>query len=131
MTFEMDIFISYAHIDNLSLKEGDKGWIANFHKALEVRLAQLLGEKPRIWRDKKLQGNDFFGDEIVQQFPKTALMLSIISPRYIKSEWCTREVKEFYKTASKGIGTRIGNKCRIFKIIKTATSPGNLRYPGV
>jgi hypothetical protein len=120
MIFEVDAFISYAHIDNLALKEGDKGWIANFHKALEVRLAQLLGEKPRIWRDKKLQGNDFFGDEIVQQFPKTALMISILSPRYIKSEWCTREVKEFYKTASKDIGTRIGNKSRIFKIIKTA-----------
>jgi hypothetical protein len=120
MGFEVDLFISYAHIDNLPLKEGDPGWVANFHKALEVRLAQLLGEKPRIWRDKKLQGNDFFGDEIVQQFPKTALMISILSPRYIKSEWCAREVKEFYKTASGNIGVSIGNKCRIFKIIKTA-----------
>ena len=69
MTFEMDVFISYAHIDNLPLREGESGWIASFHKALEVRLAQLLGEKPRIWRDQKLQGNDFFGDEIVKQFP--------------------------------------------------------------
>jgi len=130
MTFDMDIFISYAHIDNLTLKEGDNGWIANFHKALDVRLAQLLGERPRIWRDKKLQGNDFFGDEIVQQFPKTAIMLSIISPRYIKSEWCTREVKEFYKTAARGIGTRIGNKSRIFKIIKTAV-PFNAHPPEI
>ncbi len=130
MTFEMDIFISYAHIDNLALREGDNGWIANFHKALEVRLSQLLGERPRIWRDKKLQGNDFFGDEIVQQFPKTALMLSIISPRYIKSEWCTREIEEFYKTASKGMGTRVGNKSRIFKIIKTSV-PFNAHPPEI
>lgn len=120
MLFEVDVFISYAHIDNLPLKEGEVGWVANFHKALEVRLSQLLGEKPRIWRDKKLQGNDFFGDEIVQQFPKTALMISILSPRYIKSEWCNKEVKEFFKTAVSNIGVRIGNKCRIFKIIKTA-----------
>ncbi len=120
MNFDVDIFISYAHIDNLSLKQGDTGWIASFHKALDVRLSQLLGEAPRIWRDKKLQGNDFFGDEIVQQFPNTAMMLSILSPRYIKSEWCIREVKEFYKTASSGVGVRIGNKSRIFKIIKTA-----------
>lgn len=120
MAFELDVFISYAHIDNMPLKEGDKGWVENFHRALDVRLAQLMGEKARIWRDKKLQGNDFFGDEIIQQFPKTALMISILSPRYLKSEWCTREIKSFYKTASEGQGTRIGNKSRIFKIIKTA-----------
>jgi hypothetical protein len=45
MSFDVDIFISYAHIDNLALKEGDNGWIANFHKALDVRLAQLIGER--------------------------------------------------------------------------------------
>ncbi|MCP4215686.1 MAG: hypothetical protein GY765_13615 [bacterium] len=119
MDFDVDIFISYAHIDNLSLKEGAQGWIAAFHKALEIRLAQLIGEKPRIWRDQKLQGNDFFGDEIVKQFPHTAMMISILSPRYLKSEWCTKEVKEFYSAATKGIGTRVGNKSRILKIIKT------------
>ncbi|NIM10972.1 MAG: TIR domain-containing protein, partial [Candidatus Aminicenantes bacterium] len=119
MLFKRDIFISYAHIDNMALKEGEKGWVANFHRALEVRLAQLLGEKPEIWRDQKLQGNDYFGDEIVEQFPKTAVMISILSPRYIKSEWCTKEVREFYEAASKGMGIRINNKSRIFKVIKT------------
>lgn len=120
MAFEKDIFISYAHIDNTPLKEGEKGWVENFHRALEVRLAQLLGEKPDIWRDHKLQGNDFFGDEIVEQFPKTALMISILSPRYLKSEWCTKEVKEFTHAAEETFGTKIGNKSRIFKVIKTA-----------
>ncbi|MCK4762809.1 MAG: TIR domain-containing protein, partial [Candidatus Aminicenantes bacterium] len=120
MSFETDVFISYAHIDNLPLKEGEKGWVAKFHRALEVRLSQLLGEKPRIWRDQKLQGNDFFGEEIVDQFPKTAVMISIISPRYIKSEWCTREIDEFCKAAASKVGIKIGSKSRIFKIIKTA-----------
>jgi hypothetical protein len=119
MMFERDIFISYAHIDNMPLREGQKGWISNFHRALNVRLAQLMGERPQIWRDQKLQGNDSFGDEIVDQFPKTATMISILSPRYIKSDWCTKEVKEFYKTATTGIGAKIGNKSRIFKVIKT------------
>lgn len=120
MTFERDIFISYAHIDNLPLKEGEKGWVEDFHRALDVRLAQLKGEKPNIWRDPKLQGNDFFGDEILRQFPKTAVMISILSPRYIKSEWCNRELKEFVEAAAKGIGTKIGTKSRVFKLVKTA-----------
>ena len=119
MNFEKDLFISYAHIDNEALKEGEKGWVANFHRALEVRLSQLLGERPHIWRDQKLQGNDVFSKEIVGQFPKTALLMSILSPRYTKSEWCTKEVNEFFEVAQNGIGTTIDNKSRIFKVIKT------------
>jgi len=119
MKFEKDIFISYAHIDNESWRPDQPGWIASFHKALEIRLSQLMGEKPNIWRDQKLQGNDFFGDEIVNQFPKVAIIISIISPRYVKSEWCIREINSFHKIAESNIGARVGNKSRIFKVIKT------------
>ena len=119
MSFEKDIFISYAHIDNQSLEEGGKGWIAEFHRALEVRLSQLLGERPKIWRDTELDGNHNFNDEIIAQFPKIALFVSVVSPRYVKSEWCVKEVVEFQKASEKNIGIEINNKSRIFKIIKT------------
>ena len=36
MEFAGDAFISYAHLDNVELVERCKGWIANFHRALEV-----------------------------------------------------------------------------------------------
>jgi hypothetical protein len=119
MRFEKDIFISYAHIDNESMVDGDKGWITEFHRSLEIRLAQLLGQKPVIWRDQKLQGNDVFGDEIVDQFENVAIFISIISPRYVKSEWCTKEVIEFKKASERNMGLRHKNKSRIFKLIKT------------
>ncbi|HAI82148.1 MAG TPA: toll/interleukin-1 receptor domain-containing protein, partial [Chitinophagaceae bacterium] len=57
MQFEKDIFISYAHIDDESLVASQKGWITEFHRSLEIRLAQLLGRRPVIWRDPSLQGN--------------------------------------------------------------------------
>ena len=47
-----------------------KGWITEFHRALEIRLSQLLGERPNIWRDSRLDGNHVFSDEIISQFPK-------------------------------------------------------------
>jgi len=119
MEFLKDILISYAHIDDEALMEGQKGWIEEFHRSLDIRLSQLLGEKPKIWRDPKLQGNDYFGDEIVDQFPEVALMISVLSPRYIKSEWCLKEVNEFNKACESNIGIRVQNKSRIFKIIKT------------
>lgn len=119
MGFEDDIFISYAHIDNQPLTGGQEGWISDFHRALQIRLAQLRGETPKIWRDLKLQGNDYFGDTIVQRFPGVALLVSVLSPRYVRSEWCVKELKEFYQAAATTGGVRVADKSRIFKVIKT------------
>jgi hypothetical protein len=119
MSFENDIFISYAHIDDMALVEGQKGWIASFHRALEIRLGQLLGRTPRIWRDPKLQGNDAFADRLVDRLPGVAILVSVISPRYMKSDWCLRELHEFTKAAARTGGVRIGHKVRVFKIVKT------------
>ncbi|MBC7968996.1 MAG: DUF4062 domain-containing protein [Verrucomicrobia bacterium] len=117
--FENDIFISYAHIDNEPLTQGQEGWISDFHQSLAKRLAQLLGADPRVWRDPKLQGNDYVMETIVDQFPKVALLVSIFSPRYLKSQWCIRELQDFQTAASQTGGVRVANKARIFKVIKT------------
>src|SRR5690606_13786669 len=119
MQFQKDIFISYAHIDDESLIQNQKGWITEFHRALDIRLAQLLGRRPVIWRDPALQGNHVFDKQIVDQFSKVAIMISILTPRYVKSEWCVREVNEFYTACQENIGFTISNKARIFKVVKT------------
>ena len=119
MQFQTDIFISYAHIDDESLIQNQKGWISEFHRALDIRLAQLMGRRPVIWRDDSLQGNDVFDKQIVDQFSKVAIMISIITPRYVKSDWCIKEVDEFYNTSQTNIGFTVSNKARIFKVIKT------------
>lgn len=119
MQFEQDLFISYAHIDNEPLTPEQKGWITKFHASLEALLSMRLGSKARIWRDDKLRGNDVFGPEILDQFVRTALLVSVITPRYLNSEWCTKEVAEFCKRAEQSGGMVIANKARIFKVLKT------------
>lgn len=119
MAFDLDAFISYAHIDNEPLTPGQKGWVTQFHATLQAMLSQRLGERARIWRDEKLDGNDVFADEIVQKFLKTAVLVSILSPRYVRSEWCTRELREFCEAAARTGGISTGNKSRVFKVIKT------------
>lgn len=125
MKFKKDIFISYAHIDDEALIEGEPGWVSEFHRSLEVRLSQLLGYRPAIWRDKALDGNHNFSDEILTQLPEIAILVSVHSPRYVKSDWCVREVEEFHRVAQTNIGAMIGTKSRIFKVIKT---PIDLSY---
>jgi hypothetical protein len=119
MKFEKDLFISYAHIDNQPLTSEEQGWISRFHKSLESVLSMRLGVPAKIWRDEKLRGNDVFAEEIVGQFPHTALLVSVLTPRYVNSAWCTREVQEFCKSAQQTGGVVVENKARIFKVIKT------------
>jgi hypothetical protein len=118
-SFEEDIFISYAHIDNEPLTEGLKGWVEILHDRLSIRLSQLLGERIKIWRDPNLQGNEVFADTLIERLKKTAILISVISPRYLKSDWCLRELKEFGRLASQTGSLRVGDKLRVFKVVKT------------
>jgi Domain of unknown function (DUF4062) len=119
MGFDADAFISYAHLDNVELIEGHKGWVANLHRALEVRVGQLLGKQPHIWRDPKLQGNDLFADALVGRLRRVAALVSVVSPRYVKSEWARKELSEFCKAAESQGGVSYHDKARIFKVLKT------------
>lgn len=119
MKFEKDVFISYAHLDDKPLHEGTRGWITDFHRLLQTRLEQTIGRELNIWRDERLTNNEVFGNEIVAQFHKMKIMVSIITPRYVDSDWCRRELEEFYNAADLNGGVTIGNKSRIFKIVKT------------
>jgi len=131
MNFENDIFISYAHIDNQPLVKDTDGWVSQFHHALEVRVDQLRGIKSKVWRDLKLQGNDFFDDTIIDQLPNVAVLVSVMTPRYVHSEWCTKELDEFCHASAKTGGLRFGDKTRIFKVLKTPVPinehPDNIR----
>lgn len=119
MNFEHDFLISYAHIDDQPLVEGEKGWVSRLHRLLEIRVGQLHGRTPRIWRDPKLQGNDYFADTILDRLPRIAALVSVLSPRYVQSEWCNRELKEFCRVAATHGGVRVGDKARVFKVVKT------------
>lgn len=119
MTFEGDAFISYAHLDNVGLTEGHKGWVANLHRALETKVSQLLGRRSRIWRDPKLTGNDVLNDALVEQLRNVATLVSILSPGYVRSEWSKRELAEFCRACHEQGGLLVQDKARLFKVLKT------------
>jgi hypothetical protein len=119
VVFKHDIFISYAHLDNLPLREGERKWVDDFHSALAVRVAQSFGKKPEIWRDPKLAGNDDFSEGIHQQLPESALLVMVLSNPYIESKWCNDEVVAFCQACNLSGGLAIGEKTRVFKVIKS------------
>jgi hypothetical protein len=127
--FETHLFISYAHIDNQPLTAEQQGWISRFHASLSAMLSMRMGRPAQIWRDQKLAGNDVFADQIVAQFAKTALLVSVLTPRYIESDWCAREVREFCKAAEQRGGLVVRNKSRVIKVVKTPVDGDGLLPP--
>lgn len=123
MPFHRHAFISYAHIDNEPLPTETAGWVSLFHAALQQMLAGRLGGTADIWRDERLRGNDAFVQEIVANFSDTAVLVSVLSPRYVKSDWCRREVAEFCEVAEGNGGLLVDNKCRVFKVYKLPLEP--------
>lgn len=119
MSFERDVFISYAHIDNEPFTPEQKGWVTLFHSVLRTILSQQLGKTANIWKDERLQGNEDFSTEIYDQFPKTATLVSVLTPRYLKSDWCTNEIRAFCQVAETTGGLFVKNKGRVFKVVKT------------
>lgn len=117
MKFGNHLFISYAHLDNEKAEKEDLGWVDRFHQSLKAFLTQAIGEEAVIWRDPKLRKSDVFADEIVRQFPQTALLVSILSPRYLKSEWCLKEIEEFCRVAEAHGGLVIDNKMRAHRVM--------------
>jgi len=118
-TFVDDVFISYRHLDNELLDERGKGWIDNFHERFESVLGEALGYEPRIWRDTRLEGNVYFADVLEERIQRTAVVISILSPGYLQSDWCIGELKEFCRLADQTGGLRVANRMRVFKVVKT------------
>ncbi len=128
MEYEYDLFISYAHIDDLSPFGEEKGWIDLLHERLSVLLAQALGYEPRIWRDgHRLQGNDELSGAIGAGVTRSLLLVPVISPRYVQSDWCNREMEAFHAAqAQQGpLPGSPGFRSRVFKVVKTPL-PENL-----
>lgn len=117
MNYEKDVFISYAHLDDQPLTRQQQGWVSQFHESLTTALG-YCGHKAVIWRDQKLSGNDLFNKEIVEQLAKAAILVSVLSPAYVASEYCRKEIEEFYRAAEQNGMITVGNKSRIIKVIK-------------
>jgi TIR domain-containing protein len=114
-----DIFISYCHKDDQPFGDGGKRWVADFHRDLRTRTEHYLGRAVSAWRDGKLSGADVFSDEIATQIGSAAVLVSILSPSYLASEWCLREVQTFTADADGVGGLRLGNALRLVKVMKT------------
>lgn len=119
--FEYDIFISYAHLDNETAFEDEPGWVELFYKDLDLSLGQRYGRANAVkiwWDDRRLEGNTFFDQSIQESIEKSAIMLCLMSPGYLESEYCKKEMKLFHaKAQQEPPGLKVGHRSRLLNVL--------------
>jgi len=96
--YKNDIFVSYAHVDNIPLAGIPKGWVETFIDNLSTKLAQKIGRTDlfKLWDDRLLAQNAPLTPEILDALKASATLVLVLSPGYLKSTWCQREKNAFY-----------------------------------
>jgi TIR domain/Domain of unknown function (DUF4062) len=89
-----------------------------FHEHLQNFVNVHVGRRTLVWRDKRLTGSEVFSAEIEQQLRSSAVLVSVVSPGYMQSEWCNRELVGFIKAAEDGGNLRVGNLQRVVKVLR-------------
>lgn len=119
--YAYDIFISYAHVDNISFPGQGDGWIKQFYQNLNLMLAKRFGRMDTVkiwWDSKKLDGSVLFDDSIATGIEKSAIMICLNSPGYIASNYCDKELKLFHSKAQKEpAGLKVGDQSRILNVL--------------
>jgi hypothetical protein len=96
-----DLFISYATENNRD------GWVDQFQAALGQEVSDLLGNqfnpKDSVFFDKRnLQVAQSFPHELAAAAQGSAILVPILSPHYLTSDWCDRERTEFFSQLPHG-----------------------------
>lgn len=76
-----DVFISYAHRDNLD------GWVTRLKNKLTEKLSPFLAGLAEVWFDDRIQPGVYFKDEIQQKLKDTPIFVAVVSPSYLDSEY--------------------------------------------
>ena len=134
--FENDIFVSYAHDDNLGflVREPAEGWVLDFAKALKTGLSAQLKKEIKqtnreltvFWDKSRLQQGEPLDWELNDHVEKSAIFCIFMSQNYLDSDWCQQELNWFLKTLE-GRKDRLSRESegRLWPVIVVSVSPTN------
>lgn len=118
MPSKYDIFISYGQLDDQDPAGDVKGWVDLFVERLPRLISANLGYQPKIWRDERsLTGDALLTAAIKEGIEHSLVLIPIVSPRYVQSDWCRHELEAFCKKPS--IPEMPAHRSRLFKVIKS------------
>ena len=81
MTLGGSLFISYSHLD------------APWMQAYKKHLRGMLHERCSVWTDEEIAAGSTWEDTLLGHMQQAAAALVLVSPDYLVSPWCRRELK--------------------------------------
>jgi hypothetical protein len=103
--YRHDIFLSYAHKDDEPApgpgSESRPGWVSLFYDTLNYQIRQQLpatGYSP--WKDDELRYDQSLSGQLLETVSQSAILLVMMSPNYMQSDWCRRERTTFLQSLS-------------------------------
>ena len=102
--YDYDIFVSYAHVDDRPMPGAAQGWVTTFANCIKTKLAQKLGRNDAyaLWMDYELRGGQPITPHILDKLQRSATLFVVLSPGYLKSVWCQRELDTFAGMVANG-----------------------------
>ena len=124
MSDDIQVFISYSRKDNLPwhTPADARGFVSYFHDALHYDLTDKGAASVRLWRDvKRVSDADQFEPVIEQEIRSSAVLLVILSPNWMESQYCRRELDDFGKRWEQDGSEAV--KARIIVVNKHKVAP--------
>lgn len=131
--FRHDVFVSYAHSDNLQVAGTEIGFVTQLVADLKTEIGRKVGKALDVWWDyANLSGNTLVTPELMAAAGDCATIVVVASPAYLRSEWCDRERTTFLQMLAR---PRAGSRCSVFMVllepIKQEKLPAGLKdLPG-
>ena len=98
--FDADVYISAVESDDVAVSADSWGWVTHLRRALTIRLAQFLGDKPVV-RNAKMKDAAILRN----RGRRPAVFVAVVSPGYVGSETARQELADC--------------QARMFKVLKT------------
>lgn len=121
MLLDYEIIVSFSTSDNTPGISG-KCWVLQFRQYLKLTLAQITGQEPKIIFHSEA---DVFDKS---HYHHNSYVIMVISPAYLKSGLCHRELKEYSALGMDPAGV----SGRIFKVVKSPVEdsmlPESIKY---
>jgi serine/threonine protein kinase len=113
-----DVLINYSRIDDHPAAAGKQGWVSQFHRNLEFRIAQLAGKAVRIWKQAD-PPRAAQVEQLLDRVPEVKTFVSVLSPPFVRSSGCRRLVETFWKRAEGAGLLEVNQHPRVLKVVKT------------
>lgn len=121
-----EVLLNFAPVDDRPLFDGRQGWVSQLYRHLSVRMEQLSGEQIKLARHPGFTGEAAADQELQRHLSKVKAMVSVVSPPFLKSAGCVRELEQFCAHAEQSGGLWVADKPRIFKVMKTPVAAGDM-----